>query len=156
MCTFLFWMVHCGIWERCTVGFVRSVYCCDMVVPHMGAWSVLSQYGGFVGMEPIWAWWPLDRMMTSLNGNIFRVTGPLWRQPPTTGEFPSQRPVTRSFDVFFDVDLNRRLTKQTRRRWFETPSRSLWRHSNGPRCIRPIFIEDARTDCLKCTMRRCG
>ena len=23
MCTFLFWMVHCGIWERCTVGFVN-------------------------------------------------------------------------------------------------------------------------------------
>ena len=24
--TFLFWMVHCGIWDRCTVGFVRLVY----------------------------------------------------------------------------------------------------------------------------------
>ena len=23
MCTFLFWMVHCGIWNRCIVGFVR-------------------------------------------------------------------------------------------------------------------------------------
>ena len=47
---------------------------------------------------------------------------------PVTGEFPSQRPVTRSFDVFFDFRLNKRLSKQTRRRWFETPSRSLWRH----------------------------
>ena len=27
MCTFLFWMVHCGIWERCIVGFVQRVYC---------------------------------------------------------------------------------------------------------------------------------
>ena len=36
-----------------------------------------------------------------------------------TGEFPSQRPVTRSFDVFFDLRLNTRL----RHRLFETPSR---------------------------------
>ena len=38
-------------------------------------------------------------MMTSSNGNIFRVTGSLWGKFP--GEFPSQRPVTRSFDVSF-------------------------------------------------------
>ena len=47
---------------------------------------------------------------------------------PVTGEFPSQRPVTRIFDVFFDLRLNKRLNKQSWRRWFETPSRSLWRH----------------------------
>ena len=41
--------------------------------------------------------------------------------------FPSKRPVTRSFDVFFDRRLNKRLSKQSRCRWFETPSRSLWR-----------------------------
>ena len=49
---------------------------------------------------------------------------------PVTGDFPSQMPVTRSFDVFFDVRLNKRLSKQSRRWWFETPSRSLWRHCN--------------------------
>ena len=43
-------------------------------------------------------------------------------------EFPSQRPVTRSFDVFFDLRLNKRLSKQSKRRWFETSSCSLWRH----------------------------
>ena len=47
-----------------------------------------------------------------------------------TGEFPSQRPVTRSFDVFFDLRLNKRLHKQLRGWSFETPSRSLWRHCN--------------------------
>ena len=26
MCPFLFWMVFCGIWERCIVGFVRMAY----------------------------------------------------------------------------------------------------------------------------------
>ena len=36
-----------------------------------------------------------------------------------------------SFDVFFDLRLHKRLSKQPRRRWFETPSRSLWRHCNG-------------------------
>ena len=45
-------------------------------------------------------------------------------------EFPSQRPVTRSFDVFFDLRPNKRLSKLSRRRWFETPSRSLWRYCN--------------------------
>ena len=49
---------------------------------------------------------------------------------PVTGEFPSQRVVTRNFDIFFDLRLNKRLSKQSRCRWFETPSRSLWRHGN--------------------------
>ena len=49
---------------------------------------------------------------------------------PVTGEFPSQRPVSRSFDVFFDLRLNKRLNKHSRRRWLETQSRSLWRHCN--------------------------
>ena len=48
--------------------------------------------------------------------------------PPVTGGFPSQRPVTRGFDVSFDLRLNNRLSKQSRRWWFETPSISLWRH----------------------------
>ena len=50
---------------------------------------------------------------------------------PVTGDFPSQRPVTRSFDVFFDLRLNKRLSKQSWGWWFETPLHSLWRHCNG-------------------------
>ena len=49
---------------------------------------------------------------------------------PVTGEFPAQRPVTRSFDVFFDLRLNKRLSKQSWGWWFETLSGSLWRHCN--------------------------
>ena len=49
---------------------------------------------------------------------------------PATGEFPAQRPVTRSFDVFSNLCLNKRLSKQSRGWWFETPSCSLWRHCN--------------------------
>ena len=49
---------------------------------------------------------------------------------PVNGEFPSQRPVKRSFDVFFDLRLNWRLRKQWWGWWFETLSRPLWRHCN--------------------------
>ena len=67
-------------------------------------------------------------MMTSSNGNCFRVTGHL------CGEFtgpPTQRPVTQSFDVFFDLRLNKRLSKHWWGWWLETLSRPLWRHRNG-------------------------
>ena len=41
---------------------------------------------------------------------------------PVTDGFSSQRTLTQSFDVFFDVHLDHRLSKQSRRRWFETAS----------------------------------
>ena len=69
-------------------------------------------------------------MMTSSNGNIFRVTGPLCGEFTGLGEFPTQRTVTRSFAVFFDLRLNKRLSKQPWGWWFEPPSWSLWRHRN--------------------------
>ena len=49
---------------------------------------------------------------------------------PFTGEFIAQRPVTRSFDVFFDMRLNKRLSDQSGGWWFEMLSRPLWRHCN--------------------------
>ena len=49
---------------------------------------------------------------------------------PVNGEFPSQRPVTQSFDVSFDLRLNKRPSKQLWGWWFETPSRPLWCHYN--------------------------
>ena len=50
--------------------------------------------------------------------------GPCVGNSPVTGEFPSQRLMTRSFDVFFDQRLNKLLGKQSWSLWFETPSRS--------------------------------
>ena len=48
-----------------------------------------------------------------------------------TGEFPAQRPVTRSCDVFFDLRLNKqRWRKQSWGWWFETSPHPLWRHCN--------------------------
>ena len=81
-------------------------------------------------IAPVPLKWP---MMTSSNGKIFRVTGPLCGEFTGPGEFPTQRPVTRSFDVFFDLRLNKRLSKQPWGWWFETPSWSLWRHRNAKR-----------------------
>ena len=73
-------------------------------------------------------------MMTSSNGNIFRVTGPLY------GEFTGLRWIPRTkasdaeLDVFCDLRLIKRLSKHSRDRWFETPSRPLWRHCNDLWC----------------------
>ena len=91
-------------------------------------------------------------MMTSSNGNIFRVTGHLCGNSPAPGEFATQRPVTRSFDVFFDLRLNNRLSKRSWGWWFETPSRPLWCHCNvtmtswhvNSFCITGILGESSR------------
>ena len=69
-------------------------------------------------------------MMTSSNGNISALLALCAGNSSVTGEFPAQRPVTRSYDVFFDLRLNRQLSKQRSRWWFETPPCSLWRHCN--------------------------
>ena len=51
----------------------------------------------------------------------------------------SQRPVTQSFDVFFDLHLNKRLSNQSKRRWFETPSHPLWPHCNAMTIIQWLY-----------------
>ena len=65
------------------------------------------------------------RMMTSSNGkkNAALLTFCAGSSPVNVG-FAAQRPVTWSLDVFFDLRLNKQLSKQSRRRWIETPWRS--------------------------------
>ena len=70
------------------------------------------------------------------NGNSY--TGKMLSFCP--GEFPVQRPVTRSFDVFFDLRLNKQLSKQSWGWWFETPPWSLWCQCNDNMVI---FIQNA-------------
>ena len=74
-------------------------------------------------------------MMTSSNGKIFRVTGPLWGEFTGNRWIASQRPVARSFGVFFDLRLTKRLRKPSRHRWFEMPLRLLWRYYNVHRIL---------------------
>ena len=50
---------------------------------------------------------------------------------PVTGEFPAQRSLRRTFDVFLDLRLNKRWSKESWGWWIETPSRPLLRHCNG-------------------------
>ena len=74
-------------------------------------------------------------MMTSSDGNIFRVTCALCGEFTGHGEFPPQSPVTRSFDVSFDPSLNKLLSKQPLGWWYKTLSRSLWCHCNVPKYV---------------------
>ena len=82
----------------------------------------------------------------NLLGVIYKHAIPWWRHQmenfsallaicagnsPVIGDFPAQRPVTRSFDVCFDLRLNKRLSKQSWGWWFETLSGPLWRHRNA-------------------------
>ena len=75
-------------------------------------------------------------MMT--NGNIFRVTGPLW------GELTGHRwiPLTKASGAelwcFLWSALSKGMSKQSRHRWFETPSRPLWRHCNDDKYINTL------------------
>ena len=91
-------------------------------------------------------------MMTSSNGNIFRVTGHLCGEFTSDRWLPAQRPVTRTFDVFFDLRLNKRLSKRSWAWSFETPSCSLWRHcnvsgdTNIPRAIRNQLEHQVKTE----------
>ena len=55
--------------------------------------------------------------------------------------FPTQRPVTRSFDVFFDLRLNKRLSKQSWGWWLETLSCSLWRQSNEANVVTTVLAD---------------
>ena len=82
-----------------------------------------------------------QHMMTSSNGNIFRVTGHL------CGEFTGPRwiPHTKASDAelwcFFALRLNKRLSKQSWGWWLETLSHPLWRHRNEThhRCLFRAF-----------------
>ena len=53
---------------------------------------------------------------------------PRWLMHHIIPSFPAQKPVTRSFDIFFDLRLNKWLRKQSWGWWFEMPSRPLWLH----------------------------
>ena len=105
-----------------------SIYRGVKISSHTGNVTIMTamyHYDGSVTIMTVW--FDSDSiclMMTSWNGNIFRVTSPLW------GESPHYGLVTRSFDVFFDVLLNKWLWKQSRCWWFETRSCSFWRHCN--------------------------
>ena len=82
------------------------------------------------------SWWNIMSSFTALRHHQMETCSVLLAicvgNSLVTNEFPTQRPEIRSFDVFFDLSLDRRLTKQSWGWWFEMPSRSLWHHCNEP------------------------
>ena len=84
-----------------------------------------------------WPWW--RNQMDTLSALLAICA----RNSPVTVEFSAQRPVTRSFDVLFDLRLNKRLSKPWWGWWFETPSGPLWCHCNDQKIVihgRPYMI----------------
>ena len=77
-----------------------------------------------IGTSLSWTWW--HHQMETLYKSLAICAG----HSLVTSEFPTQRPVTWSLDVFFDLRLNKRLSKQSWDWWFETSSPPLWRHCN--------------------------
>ena len=80
-------------------------------------------------------------MMTSSNGNIFRVTGPL------CGEFTGHRwiPRTKASDaelLWFLWSAHEKTVelKKWWGWWFETPSRPLWRRCNETSIFEPMLV----------------
>ena len=72
----------------------------------------------------LWAWW---RHQMETFSALLAICA---ENSPVPGEFPTQRPMTRNFDVYFDLRPNKRLSKQSWGWWFETPLRPFWRHRN--------------------------
>ena len=77
-------------------------------------------YGGMIEKRNYITWWRHQMETFSVLLAICEFAA----------EFAAQRPVTRSFDVFFDLRLNKPSSKQWWGWWFETLSRPLWSHCN--------------------------
>ena len=87
--------------------------------------KMTTRYQGCTVPCLILSWW--RHQMATFSALLARCA----RNSPVTGEFSAQRPMTWSFDVFFDLSLNNRLSKQSWGWWFEMPLHSLWRHCNA-------------------------
>ena len=127
-----------GAWKKCSL---------MIAINENGklSWSQLrrSSCGAMVEKLVSWrlrgqcmAWW--RHQTETFSASLALCAG----NSPVPGEFPTQMPVTRNFDVFFNLRLNKRLSKQAWGWWFETPSRPLWRHRNGMTTHNSCDVED--------------
>ena len=93
-------------------------------------WAALARFRPF-GCQQWQKWWfpfPTTILFKAGHDDVIK-----WKHFPRYWPFVRgihRSPVTRSFDVFFDLRLHKRLSKQSRDWWFETLSRPLWRHRN--------------------------
>ena len=93
----------------------ETVKCCNLVQLKLEIWQWYCI---------LFTWW--RHQMETFSALLAICAG----NSPVPGEFPTQRPVTRSFDVYFDLRPNNRWSKQSWGWWFETASCLLWRHRN--------------------------
>ena len=93
--------------------------------PNDATWRHSSESTLLETMRICHPWW--RHQMDTFSALLALCAG----NSPVSGEFTAQRPVTRSFDVFFDLRLIKWLSKHSRGWWFETLSRPLWRHCNA-------------------------
>ena len=116
----------------CNPTFVSFIFSLRIVysikwknIPQLIPWKGGSNFNNIETPRNHKAWW--RHQMETFAALLATCAG----NSPVPGEFPAQRPVPQSFDVFFDLRLNKRLNKQSSGWWFETLSRPFWRHRNG-------------------------
>ena len=122
------------IWgTRCFPQFYKGL--CQLInnpIYYIKQWSYVNRFReAFIFMLN----WRSDNHIFFLSAS--EATSTWWRHQMETFsallaicEFPTQRPVTRNFDVYFDLRPNNRLSKQSWGWWYETPSRLLWCRRN--------------------------
>ena len=127
--------IYCRDQSRCAASQWETLLHCNDVSHWLGAyldWSLIlfmfcfcyywaicniALYSWLNYTQAVLSWWchPMDTFSALL--------AICMDNSPVPGEFPAQRPVTRSFDVFFDLRPNKQLSKQSWGWWFEMPSR---------------------------------
>ena len=96
-----------------------------LICAWINSWANNRDIGDLRRLVDLYPWWRHQRETFSASLAICMGNSPV------TDEFPTQSPVTRSFDVFFDLRPNKRLSKQSRGWWFGALSHPLWRHCNA-------------------------
>ena len=108
--------------------YLLQAFMFNKYVPHISGqgmqWVVLCRYHSVLCLlNHIITWW--RRQMETFSALMALCA----ENSLVTGEFSSERPVRQTFSCFLWSRLIKQC-KQSRRRWFQTPSRSLWCHGN--------------------------
>ena len=124
--TFHNWVmtIASGLFQVCLINSLNISFSPEKIKRHIWNFSWWRHR-----METFLRYWPFVRV----------------HRCAVTGEFPAQRSVTRGFDVFFDLRLNKRLSKPSWGWLFETPPRSLWCHCN-------VTVGSLNADILRCNL----
>ena len=110
-------------WDVLAIGGGQFHRNCSRYHSIQNVWKLHIWKYGHISQGPM-TWW--RHQMKTFSALLTICVG----NSPVSGEFPAQRPVTRSFKVLFDLRLNKRLSKQSWGWWFETLPCPLWRHCN--------------------------